>query len=242
MTQIRAAEGGAVSIAFMRQRTLFSTLLAAALVAGPWAATAQDFDDDFGGDFDDDFDDDGFDDDGFDDDFGDDDFDDDDFDDNDAAANSAGERGLGIGAIAPLAGVGGIAGFFGVGAAPAVDYDMGDYHIDAHLIFATGEAGGPPPIGGDVTTIGLGGRFWYHLFAHDASDLSVGGGLSFVNVNPDGADSSTSIFAEAGGKIRMFLVPQVALSSSFGLVLGLADADGIALGGQVLGGITYYID
>ena len=220
-------------MAFMKMRILTTILFAAALALAPGSAAAQ-FDGDFGDDFDDDFGDD-FDDDGFAEDF-------DEGDDANSANSANSGRGLGIGAVAPLAGVGGIGGFFGLGAAPAIEYDLGDYHIDAHLIFATGEAGGPPPFGGDVTTIGLGGRFWYHLFMHDASDFSVGGGVSFVNVNPDGADSSTSIFAEAGGKIRMFLVPQVALSSSFGLVLGLADADGVALGGQVLGGITYYID
>jgi hypothetical protein len=220
---------GAGSIGAMSKLKILATLFAAALLAAPGAVMAQDFDDDFGDDFGSD-------------DFGNDDFGNDDFGSNDFGSNSdttaaapasnspaSGDRGIGVGAMAPLANVGGLVGLL-FGAGPAVSYDMGDFHIDGVLLFETNGA----------TAFGLSGRFWYHLFERSDADFSAGGGFTFINVDPEIGDSSNAVFLEAGAKIRMFLVDNVALSTSTGLVIGLADAEGVELGGQILGGVIYY--
>ncbi len=207
-----------------------TTIVVAALALGPGLAAAQDFDDDFD-DFDDDFED--FEED---DDF--EDFDEVALEEDEAADDEDGEeRGLGVGAVVPM-GSGGLAAavgadVFGIGAAPAAAYDLGEFHLDGYIQFSTN----------GNTSFALGGRFFYHLVEHSRSDLSAGGGLSFLNLSGDEfAESLQTVFIEGSAKIRMFIVPQVSLESSAGLVAAVGDGDGFQLGGQVLGGITYYID
>lgn len=119
-------------------------------------------------------------------------------------------------------------------AGPAVTYQTPKFHIDGILSYGDNDA---------VTALGVGGRFYYELHSTQASDLSVGGGIGFMNVD-FGDNSDTAIHFEAGGKIRAFLAPSVAVNASLGLgyISGLADRDFITFGGQLVGaiGITYF--
>jgi hypothetical protein len=117
-------------------------------------------------------------------------------------------------------------------AGPSVVYQTPSFHVDGILSFASNGA----------TAIGAGGRFFYELHSTQASDLSVGGGIGFLNIDT-GPDSDTHIQFEIGGKIRAFLAPSVAVNASvgFGFISTAAD-DPLFLTGQLLGsiGITYF--
>jgi hypothetical protein len=119
-------------------------------------------------------------------------------------------------------------------AGPTVTYQTQKFHIDGILSYGDNDA---------ITALGVGGRFYYELHSTQASDLSVGGGIGFMNVD-FGDNSDTAIHFEAGGKIRAFLAPSVAVNASLGLgyISGLADRDYILFGGQLVGaiGITYF--
>lgn len=119
-------------------------------------------------------------------------------------------------------------------AGPAVTYQTPQFHIDGILTY--GDSDG-------LTALGVGGRFFYELHSTQASDLSVGGGIGFMNIDV-GDDSDTAIHFEAGGKIRAFLAPAVAVNASVGLgyISGFGDRDFILFGGQLVGtlGITYF--
>jgi hypothetical protein len=157
-----------------------------------------------------------------------------------AAAQGSEASGLGVGVQAMLAAfddefaVGDV--FFEIPAlaGPAVTYQTPKFHIDGILSYGDSDA---------LTTLGLGGRFYYELHSTQASDLSVGGGLGFLNVD-FGDESDTAILFEAGGKIRAFLAPSVAFNASVGLgyISGLGEQDLILFGGQLLGtiGISYF--
>lgn len=158
-----------------------------------------------------------------------------------AAAQGSEATGIGVGVQAMLAGFDddvAIAPDVFVNipplAGPSVTYQTPKFHIDGILSYGDNDA---------ITTLGLGGRFYYELHSTQASDLSVGGGLGFLNVD-FGDDSDTAILFEAGGKIRAFLAPSVAFNASVGLgyVSGFGEQDLILFGGQLLGtiGITYF--
>lgn len=119
-------------------------------------------------------------------------------------------------------------------AGPTVTYQTPKFHIDGILSYGNDDL---------VTTLGLGGRFYYELHSTQASDLSVGGGVGFMNIDT-GDESDTAILFEAGGKIRAFLAPSVAVNASVGLgyISGLGEQDFILFGGQLVGtiGITYF--
>lgn len=119
-------------------------------------------------------------------------------------------------------------------AGPTVTYQTPQFHIDGILSYGDNDF---------ITTLGLAGRFYYELHSTQASDLSVGGGVGFMNVD-FGDDSDTAIHFEAGGKIRAFLAPSVAINASVGLgyITGLGNSDLILFGGQLVGaiGITYF--
>jgi len=152
------------------------------------------------------------------------------------AQGATGGSSMGVGAetmlIPPIVG--------GVGGAGEFVYDMGTFHIDGLLMFGSWENTG--------TLIGLGGRFYYVVHQRSAADFSVGGGLAFINFDPDGPGSSeTDIVVEAGAKIRVFLAENVALHSTLGLSF-YADDNGadtsnlVDIGGRLSGnlGITYF--
>ena len=158
-----------------------------------------------------------------------------------AAAQGSDASGIGVGVQAMLAA---FDDEFAIGtdvfvaipplAGPTVTYQTPQFHIDGILSYGDSDA---------VTTMGLGGRFFYELHSTQASDLSVGGGLGFLNVD-FGDESDTAILFEAGGKIRAFLAPSVAFNASVGLgyISGLGEQDLILFGGQLLGtiGISYF--
>jgi hypothetical protein len=51
---------------------------------------------------------------------------------------------------------------------------------------------------------------------------------------------STNMFVEPGFQMRAFIVPNVALSLSAGIVLGLVDTSGVSFAGQLTGGAGFH--
>jgi hypothetical protein len=150
-------------------------------------------------------------------------------------AHAGGQSGsIGVGAEAQL---GGGLSTRAIGGA-SVNYDGGSFH-------AGGFFGFEDPDGRDNTAWALGGRFYYHVHSTAMSDFGLGGGLAVVSyhtVNMMGQDNTNSdVFLEPGAQIRLFLASNVAISASVGVVIGLADAGGVAINGQdITGGIHYY--
>jgi hypothetical protein len=126
---------------------------------------------------------------------------------------------IGVGGIAYLGGGppgGGLGGL-------SVAYDPGPWHLDTMI----GLAGG----NNTANEFRIGGRFWYHLLSAASADLSIGAGLSYEHIGTRGpAPSANNLFIEAGGLIRVFLAPNVALGTAAGLVIGTADASGYSIG------------
>jgi hypothetical protein len=93
------------------------------------------------------------------------------------------------------------------------------------------------------TTILLAGRFYYQVHSGELSDFSLGGGVGLLNIDTPGNGTETDLHLEAGAKIRVFLAPNVALSSSLGLALIADDGgDTAIIAGRLQGtmGITYF--
>lgn len=153
-----------------------------------------------------------------------------------ASAQEGGQRGLGIGAQSMLTSDSIIAFNGGVSGA-SLTYDAGAFHIDG--IFGLFSQNG--------TSFGLGGRFWYTIHGGGLADLSVGGGLGFAD---DADGDGTDVHFEAGLKMRLFLVSNVALSATVGLGFIFEDDDDedgpdddtFVLAGQNVSGmgITYF--
>jgi len=135
---------------------------------------------------------------------------------------------LGVGGEYQLSGLGGV----------SANYDLGDFHLGGFLGFSDGG-------GEDDTDIDIGARFYYHIHSTAMADFGVGGGFG-VGLRGDrapGVDNNTTIvFIEPGFQIRAFVASNVALSFTGGLTLGVADADGVAIGAQPTGsaGVHYY--
>ncbi len=153
-----------------------------------------------------------------------------------SASAQESQRGLGVGAQSMLTSDSIIAFNGGVSGA-SLTYDAGAFHIDG--IFGL--------ISQNGTSFGLGGRFWYTIHGGGLADLSVGGGLGFAD-DEDG--DGTDIHFEAGAKIRLFLVSNVALHATVGLGFIFEDDDDndgpdddtfVLTGQNVSGmGITYF--
>ena len=155
------------------------------------------------------------------------------------AADGNEKTGLGIGAetflTTPLA-------TFGVTPGVAtLTYDTSVWRVSGLLAMLTQED--------SVTILGFGGRFYYPIHRRHDSDFSIGGGLAILNTNPDPGDSDTSFHIEGGAQLRAFLTDNVALSSTVGLAIVVADDDGPApddssfgILGQLVGsfGVTYF--
>jgi hypothetical protein len=159
-----------------------------------------------------------------------------------AHAAQGAERGIGVGVAQTLAGISGA----------TFVYDASSFHIVGLLGFQSIDRDPAD----DVTAFALGGEFLFHVSTTAQSDFSLGGGLTFVNVDND-PDDNSNIDLEALAQIRAFIVPNVALSASLGLVIVSANdvaiiGDGsivrdgggttIGFGGQVVGnfGLTYF--
>ncbi len=163
-------------------------------------------------------------------------------------------------ATTATASAGGTEGTVGVGAEFAlngatggvsVNYDAGKFHVGGFLGFSDSN-------GADNTNYTLGGRFFYHIGSTAMSDFGIGGTLGLFSIDGQGAtndERDTFMFLEPSFQIRVFLASNVALSFNAGIVIGLVDADGIALGGGTIeipgtagGGVTggagvhYYFD
>jgi hypothetical protein len=138
------------------------------------------------------------------------------------AAEAGGSPGtIGVGAEFQIAGPGGA----------SLNYDAGDFHVGGFLGFEDYD-------GDDNTVFAIGGRFFYHLHTTTDADFGVGGSLGIVSV-PEGMgsnDRDSLIYVEPGIQIRLFLTANVAFSASTGIVLGVGDADGVAITGSALGG------
>ena len=147
-------------------------------------------------------------------------------------------------AASGLAHAGGQEGSIGVGAefqlngltgGPSLNYDAGAFHVGGFFSFE--DADGP-----DNTEYSLGARFYYHVHSTAMSDFGLGGSLAIRSYEPGmGADRQTDVFFEPGVQIRLFLAANVAISAATGIVIGVADADGVLITGQTItAGIHYY--
>jgi hypothetical protein len=161
-----------------------------------------------------------------------------------ANAEHGTEHGIGVGVAQTLAGISGA----------TFVYDASSFHIVGLLGFQSIDR----DPANDSSAFALGGQFLFHVSTTAQSDFSLGGGLTIVEVNNDpGLDDETNIDLEGLAQIRAFIVPNVALSASLGLLIATANdvtilGDGaivgeggknsIGLGGQVVGnfGLTYF--
>lgn len=142
-------------------------------------------------------------------------------------ASAEGKDGaVGIGAEAQLNGIGGL----------SVNFNTDKFHIGGFLGFLD-------PSGANNTEFAVGARFFYHVHNKSATaDFSVGGGLGIHSVPAGPNDRNTELFLEPSFQVRAFIVPNVALSFTGGFAIGLVDASGFIIGGQVTGvaGVHYY--
>lgn len=146
------------------------------------------------------------------------------------SASAGGQPGsVGLGAEYQLSGIGGL----------SLTYDGGIFHAGGAISFAD-------PPGADNTDFQIEGRFYYHVHHSAFADFGIGGSLGIQSLgNGPMVDRSLNVFLQPGFEIRAFLSSNVALSASGGIVIGLADADGVAITGQNFGaaggvGIHYY--
>jgi hypothetical protein len=148
-----------------------------------------------------------------------------------------------VASTAGLAHAGGQPGTIGVGAefqivgltgGASVNYDAGPFHVGGFFGFAD-------PPGGDNTSFNVGGRFYYHVHSTAMADFGIGGSLGILNDHDAAGNGQTSVFIEPGVQIRLFLAANVAVSAATGIIIGTADASGVAVTGQTItGGIHYY--
>jgi hypothetical protein len=148
-----------------------------------------------------------------------------------------------VSAASGVARAGGQSGSIGVGAefqlnpftgGASLNYDAGDFHVGGFLSFADDD-------GPNNTEYSLGGRFYYHVHSTAMADFGVGGTIGVFSFEPGmGADRQTAIFVEPGVQIRLFIASNVAISASTGITIGVADADGVAVTGQTIGGGIHY--
>jgi hypothetical protein len=146
-------------------------------------------------------------------------------------------------------GGGGSATGFGVGvqtmltgpSGPSFTYQASSFHIDGIFTFDTGVE--------DRFfrrhRIGLGGRFFWELHAGSVSDFSVGVGVGIAD-RDRGPNRGIDVHVEGAAQIRAFIVPNVALSATFGLAMEILDRGDrdveVGFVGDLFGafGITYF--
>jgi hypothetical protein len=150
-----------------------------------------------------------------------------------ASANVPGS--IGIGVEAQINGTGGI----------SVNYDGGKY--DAAGFFGLVD----PGTNNSTTTYEVGGRFFYHLHQTPTTDFGLGGSIGLDSTPNANNDRQNLLFLEPGFQIRWFVAANLALSFAGGIIIGVADAQGVAIGGQSVAGganavagagITYYFN
>jgi hypothetical protein len=159
-------------------------------------------------------------------------------------ANAGGSDGsIGVGAEFMLGNALVVSGATGTASVPALggpslNYDAGKFHVGGFL-------GIVDPSGANNTTIELGGRFYYHVHSTAMTDFGIGGTVGMASLDgrgPGNDERDTLLFIEPGFQIRVFLQANVAISLGAGLVIGAADASGLALVGNATGsaGFHYY--
>jgi hypothetical protein len=135
-------------------------------------------------------------------------------------ASAGGQAGsIGVGAEYQLNGIGGV----------SVNYDAGAFHVGGSLGFAD-------PAGADNTVFQLAGRFYYHVHHSAFADFGLGGSLGLSSQPVPMGNRATDVYLEPGFEIRAFLSSNVALSATGGIVIGVADADGVGISGSTVGG------
>ena len=145
-------------------------------------------------------------------------------------ARAGGQEGsIGVGAEFQLSGIGG----------PSLNYDAGAFHVGGSLGFGDNLGGMAP----DYFEIGA--RFFYHVHSTAMSDFGLGGNFGVASVDSGMPDRATLIYIEPGLQVRAFIAANTALSFTAGIVLGVSDADGVAITGQgtgfgLGGGVHYY--
>ncbi len=150
-----------------------------------------------------------------------------------SAQSAGGNTGFGLGVEAMLAGPAG----------PALVYQADKFHITAIFAFDTGVDDNFLLSNDEIT---VGGRFLYQLHSFgDVSDFSVGGGLGIDDDSGGGDD--IDIYFEGLAQIRAFIVPNVAIHTSLGVVAESDDEGNdrnleVALTGQLQAafGVTYF--
>lgn len=130
---------------------------------------------------------------------------------------------LGVGAEFQLSGLGGA----------SVNYDAGDFHLGGFFGYAD-------DINPDDNVLQVGGRFYYHVHSTAMADFGIGGGLGIISSEPPAGERLTGVFIEPGVQVRLFLAANVAVSASTGIMIGVADADGVLISGQTIGGGLHY--
>jgi hypothetical protein len=143
------------------------------------------------------------------------------------AAQAGGQAGsVGLGAEYELNGIGGA----------SLNYDAGAFHVGGFFGYSSAPAFG--------YELDVGGRFFYHLHSTAMADFGIGGGLGIESVPPAamGDARKTDLYLEPSFQIRLFVASNVALSFAAGVSIGLADANGVVIGGQptAAAGIHYY--
>lgn len=135
-------------------------------------------------------------------------------------ASAGGQAGaIGVGAEYQLNGIGGV----------SLNYDGGIFHVGGALGFSD-------PQGDEPATFELSGRFYYHVHHTAFADFGLGGSIGFASIPLPMNNRATAVYIEPGFEIRAFLSSNVALSASGGIVIGAADAGGVAIAGSTIGG------
>ncbi|HET9620136.1 MAG TPA: hypothetical protein VFP84_02130 [Kofleriaceae bacterium] len=137
---------------------------------------------------------------------------------------------VGVGGEIELSGLGGL----------SVNYDAGRFHVGGFI-------GLNDPNGPSNTSIEVGGRFFYHVASTATADFSLGGGLGIRNIGdqavgiPDNG-SQTDVYLEPSFQIRAFILPNVALSFTGGISIGVGDDKTVTLTSDLVGtaGVHYY--
>jgi len=151
------------------------------------------------------------------------------------AGQARAQSSVGVGAETTL--INSTFGLFDAGALAFV-YDAGSFHIDGLLTFISFED--------NDLVFGVGGRAFFEVHESSRADFSLGGGLAIIHTDhdPDAQEDETDIVLEAAGKIRVYLASNVAVHTTLGLGILLADEGGDVFGlfGRLSGtlGITYF--
>jgi hypothetical protein len=131
---------------------------------------------------------------------------------------------IGVGAEFEIQGVGGL----------SANFDAGKFHVGGFLGYFD-------PEGPNNAAVDVGGRFFYHVASTASADFGLGGTLAIQSTDSAGG-RGTAVLIEPGFQIRMFIVPNVALSFTAGIEIGTADASELNITGNIIGqgGIHYY--